>query len=133
MHTSGSCLCGAIKYDLDAQIQKIGHCHCSMCRKAHGAAFASFVNVPAEAFRLLEGEDSLGAYHSSEQVTRTFCKQCGSSLQFIDRRAKHIGVAAGTLDSALPRTEQYHLYVDSKADWYNLDDRLPKHNGDPDL
>ena len=100
-HT-GSCLCGVVRYRIDAPINELTHCHCKMCRKAHGAAFATYASVPLDAFHFLSGKDQLGVYHSSDHVTRTFCIRCGSNLQFVDNREHELGVAAGTLDSPLP-------------------------------
>ncbi len=128
-HT-GSCLCGVVRYRIDAPIDALTHCHCKMCRKAHGTAFASYASVPLEAFHFLSGKDQLGVYHSSDHVTRTFCIRCGSNLQFVDNRERQLGVAAGTLDSALPPPPQEHIFVDSKASWYEIDDALPQHNAD---
>lgn len=129
MH-SGSCLCGSVKYRIDAPITALTHCHCSMCRKAHGTAFASYASVPLDAFHFTEGQDQLGAYHSSEHVTRTFCKHCGANLQFIDTRYDELGIAAGTLDSPLGMPQQSHIYTGSKADWYEIRDGLPQHADD---
>lgn len=129
MHT-GSCLCGKVKYRIDAPVPNLTHCHCSMCRKAHGAAFATYASVPLETFHFTEGKDELGVYHSSEHVTRTFCKHCGSNLQFVDNREHEVGVAAGTLDSSLPAPPQSHIFVASKADWYEIRDGLPEHAED---
>lgn len=99
---TGKCLCGVVRYRIDAPIDELTHCHCSMCRKAHGAAFASYASVPLEAFHLTSGKDQLGVYHSSEHVTRTFCIRCGSNLQFVDNHEHELGIAVGTLDSPLP-------------------------------
>lgn len=129
MHT-GSCLCGAVKYRIDTPIHEVSHCHCSMCRKAHGAAFASFASVPRPAFHLIEGEDRIGRYASSESVTRTFCTQCGASLQFVDDRNDELGVAVGTLDTPLGQVPQEHIFVTSKADWYSIHDSYPQYSGD---
>lgn len=128
-HT-GSCLCGVVRYRIDAPINAVSHCHCKMCRKAHGAAFASYAGVPLDAFHLLSGKDQLGVYHSSEHVTRTFCIRCGSNLQFVDNREHELGVAVGTLDSPLLPPAQSHIYVGSKADWYEIADDLPQHPAD---
>jgi len=128
-HT-GSCLCGVVRYRIDAPIDELTHCHCKMCRKAHGAAFASYASVPLDALHFMSGKDQLGVYHSSEHVTRTFCIRCGSNLLFVDNREHEVGVAAGTLDSPLPMPPQSHIYVGSKADWYEIRDGLPQHNGD---
>ncbi|MHA6493880.1 GFA family protein [Pseudomonas borbori] len=129
MHT-GSCLCGIVKYRIDAPITALSHCHCSMCRKAHGAAFATYASVPLEAFHFTEGKDQLGAHHSSEHVTRTFCKRCGANLQFVDNRDHTVGVTAGTLDSPLGVLPQKHIFTGSKADWYEIRDGLTQHTGD---
>ncbi|WP_120996507.1 GFA family protein [Stutzerimonas urumqiensis] len=129
MHT-GSCLCGAVKYRIDADIDSLTHCHCSMCRKVHGAAFATYASVPLDRFHFTEGKEELGVYHSSEHVTRTFCKHCGANLQFVDNREHEVGVAAGTLDSPLPPPPQSHIYTGSKADWYEIRDGLPQHADD---
>lgn len=126
---TGKCLCGVVRYRIDASINQLIHCHCSMCRKAHGAAFASYVSVPQEAFHFLSGKDQLGVYHSSEHVTRTFCIRCGSNLQFVNNRKHMVGIAAGTLDSPLPVQTQSHIFVASKADWYEIHDELPQHSG----
>ena len=131
-HT-GSCLCGVVRYRIDAPIDELTHCHCKMCRKAHGAAFASYASyasVPLDALHFMSGKDQLGVYHSSEHVTRTFCIRCGSNLLFVDNREHEVGVAAGTLDSPLPAPPQSHIFVDSKAAWYEIHDALPQHNGD---
>ncbi|PAU51207.1 ribulose phosphate epimerase [Pseudomonas sp. PIC25] len=127
---TGSCLCGSVKYRIDAPIASLTHCHCSMCRKAHGAAFATYAGVPLDAFHITEGKDQLGVYHSSVHVTRTFCKNCGATLQFVDNRENELGIAAGTLDSPLGVPEQSHIFVDSKADWYEIRDGLPQHRND---
>ncbi len=76
---SGSCLCGAVSYEIDAPIESASHCHCSQCRKAHGAAFATYGKVRREAFRYVAGADAVAEYHSSPGVTRTFCRHCGSN------------------------------------------------------
>jgi hypothetical protein len=55
----GSCLCGAVAFEVDSFLESAAHCHCSMCRKFHGAEYATYVSVSRESFRLLRGEDSV--------------------------------------------------------------------------
>lgn len=126
MH-NGSCLCGTVKYQIDAPIESASHCHCSQCRKGHGAAFATYGNVRQEHFRFTQGEQSVAVFHASPGVSRTFCQHCGSNLQWFAERPypKWISVALGTLDTPLENLEQKHIYVQSKADWYCIDDGLP--------
>ncbi|WP_375738904.1 GFA family protein [Pseudomonas boanensis] len=125
---SGSCLCGAVTYEIDAPIKSATHCHCSQCRKGHGAAFATYGNVRRKDFRFTQGQESVAEYHSSPGVTRTFCKHCGSNLQWF---AEHpypewLSVALGTLDTPLGEIPQKHIYPESKAAWYAIADGLPQ-------
>ena len=78
----GSCLCNKIRFEVDEFIPNTGNCHCSMCRKFHGAAFATLAEAWRKHFRWLSGEDSLKAYTASNGTTRLFCNHCGSSLMF---------------------------------------------------
>jgi hypothetical protein len=127
MH-SGSCLCGAVKYRINTHIQSAIHCHCPMCRKAHGGAFGTYGNVRRRDFHFTQGEDSLGAYQSSLGVTRTFCKNCGSTLQWFSQHPypDWLSVALGTLDTPLGNIAQKHIFTESKADWYAITDGLPQ-------
>lgn len=126
MH-SGSCLCAAVKYRIDAPIESATHCHCSMCRKAHGAAFATYGNVRRKDFHFTQGEESLGIYQSSPGVTRSFCKHCGSALQWYSEQPhpNWLSVALGTLDTPVGEIAQKHIFPESKADWYAINDGLP--------
>lgn len=73
----GSCLCGAVRYRATGSFRHMAHCHCSMCRKAHGSAFATFVAVPAAGFEWLGGVDRIARYRSSARGRRHFCRYCG--------------------------------------------------------
>jgi hypothetical protein len=55
----GGRLCGAMRYELNGPLTNVGYCHCSMCRRFHGAAFASYATASAENFRWLTGQDLL--------------------------------------------------------------------------
>jgi hypothetical protein len=74
---SGSCLCGGVRFEITGPLDRATHCHCSMCRKAHGAAFGSYGGLQVRDFRWTSGEELVAAYRSSPEVTRTFCKRCG--------------------------------------------------------
>jgi hypothetical protein len=127
MH-KGSCLCGTVRYEIDADIKRITHCHCSMCRKAHGAAFGSYGTVPRGSFRFTDGADAVAAYHSSSSVTRTFCRHCGSTLQWYSDAAhpEWMSIALGTLDTSLEQSKQKHIFAGSKSSWYQINDGLPQ-------
>ena len=128
----GACLCGAVQYDVSCEIVSASHCHCSMCRKFHGAAFATYGNVPRQHFRYVKGQDAVRDFESSPGVKRSFCANCGASLTWSDDRyANEIAFALGTLEtpvSHLPGLR--HIYVASKAPWYQITDTLPRFDED---
>ena len=128
----GQCLCGSIKYQVDKIEPKMGHCHCSMCRKFHGAAFATFGEAKRENFHWINGEDLLQSYRAENGTTRKFCKQCGSSLIFeaSDDSTGVVEFSLGTLDSHLDASPDVHIFVGSKANWSKICDGLPQFDGD---
>jgi len=115
----GSCLCGGVRYETTAPLQGASHCHCSMCRKAHGAAFGSYGSVLREHHRFVSGQALVRAYRSSPQVTRQFCSVCGSPLLWHSEGtyAGWVSVPLGTLDTAYETPPQKHIHVASKATW----------------
>ena len=127
----GGCLCGAVKYELDGPISFASHCHCSMCRKAHGAAFASYGGVSASSFRITQGQDALRSFESSPGVMRSFCSQCGSPITWTSgEHAGHVAFTLGTLETPVPMPPgMRHIHVASKAPWYEICDSLPRFDG----
>ena len=128
----GSCLCGSVRYEVHGSLSHVIHCHCSMCRKAHGAAFATYGRVDSGDFVLTSGADDIASYRSSLEVTRTFCKRCGSTLQFISTmRAGSFWLALGTLDDDPGVQGAQHIFVSSKAPWFDIADDLLQHAARP--
>jgi hypothetical protein len=123
----GSCLCGSVQYELDGPFEVMSHCHCSMCRKHHGAAFATFVTVPLSSFRWVAGEDVLSTYQSSAYGKRTFCSKCGSVMPVVEADTGIAFCPAGNLDGELGIQPQSHRFVGSKASWHTITDTLPQH------
>lgn len=128
----GSCLCAGVRYRITGPVGEISHCHCSMCRKAHGAAFATYAPVRRGDFEWLDGESLVRGYPSSPGIERTFCERCGSTLQFIKRDdPEYVELALGTLDDDPGVRPALHIWVDSMAPWDAITDRLPCHREDP--
>lgn len=124
----GSCLCGSVRYEIRGPLGRITHCHCSMCRRAHGAAFGSYARVNWADFTWLSGESEVASFQSSPGVRRTFCPRCGSPLQFIrDSRPQTFSLAVGTLDDDPGIRPSGHIFVGSKAPWFEITDALPQH------
>ena len=122
----GSCLCGAVAYEADANVQEIVHCHCQSCRKAHGSAFSSIASVPREGFRWTRGQDRLGAYESSPGKFRRFCRTCGSQIVADRVDSAHVMLRLGCLDTPLEPDRQSHIWMSEASTWYDLDAHWPQ-------
>ncbi len=119
---TGSCLCGAVRFRAELPANWVAHCHCSMCRRAHGAGFVTWVGFPAAAVVLEAGADALARYRSSPQGTRSFCSRCGSTLFFESGHwpgETHVTLA--NLDSAEGLEPGAHAYWGSRAEWATRD------------
>jgi len=126
---NGSCLCGAIKFTISGKIKNIVYCHCSLCRKAQGSAFATNGNVKMKNFNFLSGQDNLTIYQSSETQTKLFCKTCGSPIMSKNTLAPDmVRVRLGTIESDINEYPEAHIFVDSKANWEEISDSLPRYD-----
>ncbi|HWB75824.1 MAG TPA: GFA family protein [Nannocystaceae bacterium] len=129
MHT-GSCLCGAVKFEVACELKPPDACHCTICRKHSGHVFAS-TDVPRVAVTL-RGEDAITWYQSSAKVRRGFCRTCGSSL-FFDPPADRdwIGIAMGAFDKPTNTKLAVHIFTADKGDYYEITDDLLQHERPP--
>jgi len=127
----GSCLCGAVRFELGGRAQFINHCHCSMCRKAHGSAFGSFLHADGAQFRWLSGQDSIRNYQSSPGNFRSFCQVCGSRLPVLEDNGTHVIIPAGALDDDPVVRPVVHIHTAAKAPWFEITDGLPQFPGFP--
>ncbi len=125
-----SCLCGAIAWSIDGEFA-MTHCHCSMCRKLHGSAFASFIRCKASGFRWLRGDEKAAAYESSPGAPRRYCPVCGSVVPTVTPGAESVFVPAGNLDGDPGVRPAAHIFVGSKAPWYEIADDLTQHEAYP--
>jgi hypothetical protein len=123
----GSCLCGGVRYEVDAPLGPIACCHCGMCRKASGTAFATNASVPRDAFRLVAGTDLVVRYPSSPGRRRCFCRVCGSPLfGEADEMPELVRLRLGLLDDDPQARPGYHWAVEFKAPWWEIHDDLPQ-------
>ncbi len=123
--TTGACLCGALRYEVEGSVGDLDHCHCSMCRKHHGAPFATFVAPPAERLHWVQGEASVVQHRSSPKRDRSFCATCGAvAPAVIGDRA---WIPAGNLVGELGDVGGLHMFVGSKAPWHVIGDDLPQY------
>lgn len=125
----GSCFCGAVSFEIELPTLFCGHCHCSMCRRPHGASFVTWTGVPIERFSVTSGEQHIQRFQSSEKGTRSFCKLCGSQM-FCQTEPEIVDVALAALHGKIDREPEAHYFFDSRADWTVVNDDLPKLGGE---
>ena len=123
----GSCLCAVVRYEVTGPVHDVHHCHCSMCRKAHGTAFSTFARLAAGDFRFVAGESEVCTYRSSAPIERTFCATCGARLTIrFDGMPDTVWVSVGTLEDDPGVAAHCHMFVASKAPWDEIRDELPQ-------
>lgn len=132
MSIAGSCLCERVRFRIDGPLYDAVHCHCSMCRKYHGAAFKSRARVRAGHFQVTQGNALIHYYESSSGEHKGFCRNCGSPIVTrFDHDQETVNIALGTLDDDPGIAPARHIFVESKAPWYRITDALPQHKGFP--
>ncbi len=128
---TGSCFCGAVRFRAGLPSLFCAHCHCSMCRRSHGAGFVTWFAVPRERLAFDAGEDALVRFRSSEHGTRSFCGRCGSTL-FCEstHHPERVDVVLANMDAPIDRAPQLHAWFDHRAAWVHVDDGLPRLGGE---
>lgn len=124
MH-QGSCLCGAVSFEVAGELPAPDACHCRMCRKQSGHVFAS-TDVPRQALTV-HGADQVAWFQSSDRVRRGFCGVCGSTLFWDSISRDWIAVAMGAFDGDTGVRLAKHIFVADKGDYYEITDGLPQH------
>ena len=126
----GSCFCGAVRFSAQLPSLFCGHCHCSMCRRSHGAGYVTWFALPRAQFVFESGEAELARFRSSDHGTRSFCTRCGSSL-FCEstRHPDQIDIVLANMHGPIDRPPQFHIYFDDRVDWIVVNDDLPRLGG----
>jgi hypothetical protein len=125
---SGECGCGAVEYAVDDAFVYAAYCHCSDCRRTTGSAFKPFAGIPREKLVLVKGANAL-MIHGQPDNHDAHCGTCGSLLYSLVREAAWLHVAMGTLTDAPSIRPTHHIFVGSKAPWYEITDDLPQYQG----
>lgn len=111
--TAGHCLCGAVRVTITDLPKEFGICHCKMCQRWTGLAFAA-VEVPDEHVTV-EGAEHVTAFRSSGLSTRSFCDTCGSTLWFRDDGRPSYEIPLGMLDDTSALTLTHEIFVDRRS------------------
>jgi hypothetical protein len=123
MHT-GSCNCGAIRFEVQGELHKPDACHCQTCRRQSSHYFVS-TDLQRTALTI-HGSEKITWYRSSEKVQRGFCSICGCALFWDVTGRDKIAVGMGAFDSPTRTQLSLHIFVAEKGDYYEITDGLPQ-------
>jgi hypothetical protein len=124
---TGKCLCGGVRYEITGPVTGGVFCHCSQCRRANGSAFAANAGVAKQHWKVVAGDDLLHGFESSPNKFRWFCSRCGSPIySVIPSDPNTIRIRLGTLDDDPGIRPGFHIFVGSKAPWFEIHDSLPQ-------
>jgi hypothetical protein len=124
---TGSCLCGSVRYEVDAEPGTFVHCHCQTCRKTHGSAFSSVMPVPRAAFRWTKGEALLSSFESSPEKFRRFCSRCGSHILAERINQPNVLLRMGCIDTPFSNRARAHIWRSDAAAWFDPSDDTPEY------
>jgi len=120
----GGCLCGAVRYRVEAGTGDSGYCHCRMCQRSAGAPVLAWVSIPLARFCFTKGAAKI--YRSSSHAQREFCAACGTQLVFRDDKGETADINSVTLDDPTLAPPRYHIWRMSRVAWFETADNLPR-------
>jgi hypothetical protein len=121
----GECQCGTVRYRVADAFRYAANCHCSRCRAATGSAFKAFAGIERAKLEITEGANALLVF-GDEDLNDTRCSACGSLLFSVVREGEYVHVALGSLVDAPSIRPTEHIFVGSKAPWFEITDDLPQ-------
>ena len=129
---SGGCICGSVRYTVNGPAKCVVHCHCSQCRRSYASLVGTGATIEQKHVKIDKGEENLMTYEKPLGVRRQFCRTCGCSLFYFDKKFPEvIFYYPATLDDGVhpghPEGAEHHVFVDSKAGWEAFKDELPRH------
>jgi hypothetical protein len=123
--TTGGCLCGAVRFEVEGPLRDIVVCHCSLCRRA-GTNAAAYTWALRSALRLF-ATDALRVYVDANGRERSFCGTCGASLFWAVAGDEGVSISAGALDAGPELRVVRHIHAESAAGWESLPDDVSVH------
>lgn len=122
MTYEGSCLCKAVRFSLLTEPSMVSHCHCSMCRKGHGAAFATYLTIEKSNVRFLSGLDNITTYNSSSTILRKFCATCGSNIEWSGhpKYPDWMSIPLALLDTPFEPGSIEQFFPESQVTWCKI-------------
>ncbi len=116
----GSCLCGQVRYAIQAEPKRFFYCHCQQCRKLTGSAHAANILAKPTKIEWIKGESKVRRYDAADgrAFTHVFCIDCGSGLPFINMSGTTLFIPAGSLDTSAGLAVNGNIFWAESADWY---------------
>lgn len=129
----GSCLCGQIEYQVELIPNKTFNCHCSYCRKAHGAAFVTVTLAKGDTLHITKGQESLKEHINDLGGVRAFCSNCGTRLMnYAPDKTMYLSIVLSTVDTPVDFQPVAHVNIESKASWHEPYEGIPKFESLPE-
>lgn len=130
---TGSCLCGAIQYEITPPYLGFWYCHCERCRKAYGTEHASHIFMAPSQFKWIDGKENVTLYKraDAEDYPKAFCKTCGSAAPRFARDGVRMVVPSGSLDSDPGIRPECNIFYPLRAPWDTCGQGLPSYEGRP--
>jgi hypothetical protein len=129
---NGKCECGEVQYEVAGELKDFCHCHCSVCRRLHGAPFVTWGGISRDEFTYVSGETNLKTYSFSGKADSIFCASCGSRIMVAYKpEPDMLYLALGGIDGDIHCPAGFHQFVGSKAPWFEITDDLPQYDGWP--
>jgi hypothetical protein len=122
---TGGCACGAVRYEVADEFLYSANCHCSQCRAATGSAFKAFAGIEREKLAITQGADAIAVFGEPD-LNDTRCAECGSFLFSVVREGGYVHVTMGSLIDEPTIRPRHHIFVGSKAPWFEITDDLPQ-------
>lgn len=129
----GSCLCGAVRFEVRLPAVWFQYCHCSRCRKKTGSAHAANLLVAPDQITFNQGQELVGRFELPEATAfaSCWCTRCGAVLPWTTRNGRWVVVPAGSLDDDPGITPQHSIHLASGAPWYRHVSDLPQYDEYP--
>lgn len=126
-NAGGACLCGGVSFRAGLPSKWVAHCHCTRCRRAHGAAFVTWVSVESAGVQVDDPDGLLRWYEAAEGGSRGFCSRCGSPMFFkAPPWPGELHIARALFTDPVDREPQVHAHYDTHVDWFTVGDGLPR-------
>jgi hypothetical protein len=115
---AGSCLCGAVRFEVDGEFERFYLCHCEYCRKGSGSAHGANLFSSTATLQWISGKEQVSEFTlPGTRHGRAFCRTCGSALPMVQMNGALLLVPAGSLNTDVPIRPTGHIFVSSRANW----------------